>query len=246
MRGNLLAFGLVIAVLAVSAGAASASPAVQRAPWETDPGALENLSGHLDMYLKDQAIILDLRAQAGGTVDRQFTVKVGDSAGLLPNSFHSDAARVVVWTGHLVVIADREAQVFHFSVAGFDPPNLSSERHELPAFALAEAGPALTSGYKMTRIAGARAIHSYTASGAQSLMPHGIVPGSSFLMDCCATGDITCCTDYQNYGSGGGGSCQRSCSTTCQVTGSQCSTTCSTGTCAACSCNNGNPICYCF
>jgi hypothetical protein len=243
MRGNLLALGLVIAVLAVSAGAASASPAVQRAPWETDPGALENLSGHLDMYLKDQAIILDLRAQAGGAVDRQFTVKVSDSAGLLPSSFHSDAARVVVWTGHLVVIADREAQVFHFSVAGFDPPDLSSERHELPAGAQ-EAASAPASGYKMTRLTGAKAILSNTPAEARSLFPRGIMPGASFLMDCCATGDSSCCLDYQNYGSGGGG-CSSSCTVTC-TTGSTCSATCNSGTCAACSCNSGNPICHCF
>ena len=34
------------------------------------------------MYLKDQAIILGLRALAGRDVDRQFTVKVSDSAGV--------------------------------------------------------------------------------------------------------------------------------------------------------------------
>jgi hypothetical protein len=242
MRGNLFALSLVVAIMAVSAGAASAAPAaVPRVPWETDPGALENLSAHLDMYLKDQAIILDLRAQAGGAVDRQFTVKLSDPAGLLPSSFHSDAARIVSWAGHLVVIADREEQVFHFSVGGFDPPDLSSERHELPVGAQGAISiPA--SGYKMTRIAGAQAIFSNTPEGARSLFPRGIVPGASFLMDCCDAGDSTCCLDYQKYGSGGG-CCASSCSVTCASTDSSCGGTCSSNMRASCKCPG--PICQC-
>jgi hypothetical protein len=243
MPRNLFALGLV-ALMAVSAGAALAAPAVPRPTWEADPADLENLSGHLDMYPKDQAIILDLRAQAGGAVDRRFTVEVSDPAGLLPSSFHSDAVRVVVGAGHLVVIADREAQVFHFSVAGLDSPNLLSERHELPAFALSEAGAAPASGFKMTRIAGAKAIISNTPAGAQSLFPRGVVPGASFLMDCCADGNDLCCLDYQNYGSGGGGGCQSACSTTCH--GDTCTASCSVGRCAQCSCNATGPFCYCY
>jgi hypothetical protein len=245
MPRSLLALGLVVALMAVSAGAALAAPAVPRPAWEAGPADLENLSGHLDMYPKDQVIILDLRAQAGGAVDRRFTVEVSDPAGLLPGSFHSDAVRVVVGAGHLVVIADREAQVFHFSVAGLDSPE-SSERHEVAAFTLSEAGAAPASGFKMTRIAGAKAIISNTPAGAHSLFPRGVVPGASFLMDCCAQGDTTCCLDYQNYGTGGGGCSSRSCSITC-TNQSSCSANCSAGTCAACSCpNTGNPICYCF
>jgi hypothetical protein len=232
MRGDLLVVALII--VAVSSGAASAAPLSPLPPKIALPP--EALSGHLDMYMKDQAIVVDLRASTDGAVDRQFRVEVSESAGLLPSSFHSDAARIAFWTGHLVVIADRERQIYHFSVAGFDPPNLSRDRHELPARAQ-EAGSLVASGYKMTRITGALGLISNTPAEARSLnVPPGAVPGASFLTDCCATGDDSCCLDYQDYNSGGGGSsCAGWCTISCRDN-STCSVTCSSPSCAHCSC----------
>jgi hypothetical protein len=245
MRGKVLA--VVFLIAAVCSSAASAAPGVPRLPPEPDPGALplENLGGHLDMYIKDQAIVVALRAGADGAVDRQFTVEVGNAAEWLPSPLHSDAARIVFWTGHLVVIADGERRVFHFSVAGFDPPDLSSEdvRPELLARAQ-KVDPSLASKYSVARITGAHAIISSTPAEGRSLnvLP-GLVPGLAFLTDCCDTGDYGCCVYYQDFSGGGSGGCAASCSVKCQD-GTSCNASCGTSRCARCSCTVG-AICSC-
>jgi hypothetical protein len=220
MRGKLFAFTLVAAV-AVSAGAAAAAAL----PVPAKPGWLppEHLAGQLDIFAKGQAVIVELSAAGDGTVDRQFAVEVSDAAGWFPRPFHSAAARVVSWTGHLVVIAEAESRAYHFSVAGFDPPDLSKEDvrgHRVES-------PSLASTYSVTRIAGAQAIISNTPAGGRSLaMRPGPVLGASFLTD----------LDYQDYGSGGGsGSCGSSCTQNC-ADGSTCSVACSAPRCAHCSC----------
>jgi hypothetical protein len=233
MRGNLFALGLVIAIMAVSAGAASAAPpGIPRpAPPMIGP-PLETLGGHLDMYTRDQSIVVALSAAGAGAVDRQFTIEVSGAAGLLPSSFHSDAARIVSWKGHLLVTA--EGRAFLFSVAGY-PQDLPNEGDVPDLSSLArQADSLLTSHYNVTRIGGATAIISNSPAGASSLaVPLGAVPGASFLMDCCDT-DSGCCLDYQNYGSGGS-SCAAWCSISCQD-GTTCSATCGTSRCARCSC----------
>lgn len=244
MRGKVLA--VVFLIAAVCSSAASAAPGVRRLPTELDPGALplENLSGHLDMYIKDQAIVVALKAGADGAVDRQFTVEVDNAAKSLPSPLHSEAARIVFWTGHLVVIADAERRVFHFSAAGFDPPDQSGEevRPELPARAHA---PSLASKYSVARITGAHAIISNTPAEGRSLdvLP-GFVPGLAFLTDCCDAGDYGCCVYYQDFSGSGSGSCGASCKVSCQD-GTSCSASCGTSRCAKCSCSNG-AVCACW
>jgi hypothetical protein len=238
MRGNLLAVALV--VTAVSASTTAAAPPISHPPQADN--AVENLVGHLDISTRGQQVIVTLSAEADGAVDRQFTVGLTQSAALLLRPFRADAARVLSWPGHLVVMVDREHMLFHFSVAGFDPPD------QLSGDALfgVPAGPRLeaqAAKYSITRIVGAQALYSSTPEDARSLsvLP-AATPGASFLQDCCLTGDSTCCIDYQDYSSdGGGGGCPTACNLSCGL--SSCSASCGYGHCAHCSCPG--PSCSC-
>jgi hypothetical protein len=226
MRAKVLAVALAAAI---SSRAATALPPISRLP--TAAGAQpEVLIGHLDVTTDGQMVVLALSAEADGAVDRQFTIELSQSPAALLGSFHSDAARILSWPGHLLVIADREHRLFHFSVAGFEPPDPSSSEALLDR----RVRP---SQYTVTRITGALAIIANTPAGARALNgPLAFVPGGvAFLQDCCSVGDTTCCIDYQDYSSGGGGGCASStCSVTCN-NGTSCTAQCASS-CASCSC----------
>jgi hypothetical protein len=197
---------------------ATAAPKLPMVPLQT----IEALSGAVHVHGDVRTFVVTL-TPADGSGLRQFEIETAaDPTRAI--DWSAKSADVYYWMGHLVVAAPQERKALHVSVKGVerllrprtDGPQLDS------ASALAELDALLSAGNDLTRVETATSIVSKNEKALK--VPEGIKHQAG-RMD----------TDYQDYGSGGLGTCGSSCSTSCGD-GSSCSATCSSPRCAHCSC----------
>lgn len=185
----------------------------------TDPlDKIETTRGPVEVRTEGLAVVMTLD-RPGVAQDRLFRVEV-DSAVGLPSAlrFHEPAAEVLLWRGHLFLVAPGQGKAWHFSIADTDAA--ARTRPGSPDPALLEA--TLAGDYELSRL-GASAIIS--RGGPQAFRPEagGALRSSPLKID------------YQDPESSGIGSCGTSCTMKCGD-GSSCNVTCSAKRCAACSC----------
>jgi hypothetical protein len=200
--------GLFFACVAgVLAPSAWAQPGKLLSPLEK----LESLQGSAVVRKAGQTLVVTLPSQDGH--GSWFRIEAAQGTPL-PAGFRADSTQVHFWMGHLVLLAGGKA--WHFSVPGLD--RFISQEGQVPdSSELAD----LTRGYDLKEV---EALAIYSANGPRaSRLNEG-------LRNIFAT-DI----DYDDPGSGGIGSCGKTCSISCGD-GSSCSTMCGANRCAHCSC----------
>ncbi|HVF58371.1 MAG TPA: hypothetical protein VNJ70_00945 [Thermoanaerobaculia bacterium] len=199
----------------LAASAAAAEPVQPASPLDR----VQSFRGTVEVSTEADTVLVVLTEAGGGT--HLFRVETtGHPA--LPVAFRAEAAEVLLWRGHLVVIARRARQALHLSIPGALPPRRGVQLEQTPHPRDVEAS--LRASYDLTRIDTATAIISRSG-------PLALVPGSGgrnriFEQE----------IDYDDPGGGGGpGGCGTACSISCGD-GSSCSATCQPPRCARCSC----------
>jgi hypothetical protein len=189
------------------AASALAEPIQLMSPLEN----LETVQGSAVVRKAGQALLVTLSSQDG--YGRWFRIEASQGSSL-PGSFRADSAEVLYWMGHLVLIA--EGRAWHFAVPGLD--KLISQEAQVPDGAqLAQ----LTRGHDLKEIK-VSAIYSANGPRANRL--------NEGLRRIFANED-----DNQDPGSGGLGTCGKSCTISCGD-GSSCSASCGGVRCAHCTC----------
>ncbi|MDP9122553.1 MAG: hypothetical protein M3O15_14490 [Acidobacteriota bacterium] len=142
-------------------------------------------------------------------------------------ALQADNAEVLLWRGHLVVIAPRTGKALHFSIPGMEAEVRSAELPDradrrIPPPDAVELDGRLGGQFELTRVATATAIISRSG-------PRALLPDEPLAL-------LRANDDVQDLGGGTGvGTCGASCSTSCRD-GSSCSTSCGANLCAHCSC----------
>jgi len=189
------------------APSAWAEPVKLLSPLET----LDSLHGPAVVRKTGQTLVVTLPSQDGN--DNWFRIEAAQGTAL-PAGFRADSAQVHFWMGHLVLLADGKA--WHFSVPGLD--RFISQEGQVPD---SSEMAGLTRGYDLKEVE-VSAIYSADGPQARRL--------NEGLRNIFAT-DI----DYDDPGSGGIGSCGKTCSISCGD-GSTCTASCGPNRCAHCSC----------
>ncbi|HEX5716470.1 MAG TPA: hypothetical protein VF179_09940 [Thermoanaerobaculia bacterium] len=205
MRTN----GFLALVLALGlATSALAEPVQLTSPLEN----LVTVQGSAVVRKTGQTLLVTLPSQDG--YGRWFRIEASQGGTSLPGSFRADSAEVLYWMGHLVLMA--EGSAWHFAVPGLD--KLISHEAQVPDGAeLAQ----LTRGYDLKEIE-VSAIYSANGPRANRL--------NEGLRRIFANED-----DHQDPGSGGIGTCGKTCTISCGD-GSSCSASCGGTRCAHCTC----------
>lgn len=194
-------------LVGVLATSAWAEPVKLLSPLEE----LESLQGSAVVRKTGQTLVVTLPSQDGH--GSWFRIEAAKGSAL-PAGFRADSAQVHSWMGHLVLLA--EGKAWHFSVPGLD--RFISQEGQVPD---SSELAGLTRGYDLKEV---EALAIYSAKGPRaSQLNEGLrrVFGT----------DI----DYDDPGSGGVGSCGKTCTTSCGD-GSSCSASCGPNRCAQCSC----------
>lgn len=176
--------------------------------------------GDVEIRSNDRAVTVTLRNEAG-----DFFYKVeADSLAGIPDFFHSDVADVYLWRGNLAVTATREGQAWLFSIPEDSFPDTEGQRELRPAAQALKAH--LAGSFNLVEVDTATAI---TDRNGPSVGPFELDGGDGLRRA------IARDTEYQDPGSGGVGSCGKSCNISCGD-GSSCQTSCGGNRCASCSC----------
>jgi len=205
---------MMIALLAfcLASSGAFANPARSAA----QPGALETLTGQMDVDVKGQMVVVKMSGAAG---ERWFRVATSRPTPL-PSSLSADSAEMFYWQGHLLLLVPRDRKAIQFSMPGF-MPRIPAPAEGPGVVRNASDLDALLAGYEVTRIDTATEIISAQGPRALLVIEEKKPSPKQF-------------TPPPNPG-GGLGTCGASCSITCGD-GSTCSANCVSPRCASCNC----------
>ena len=197
----------VLGLFVTVAALASGEPVRLTSPLER----LETLQGSAVVRKAGQTLVVTLPTQDGQ--GRWFRVEAAQGASL-PAGFRTGTAQVHFWMGHLVLIADDKA--WHFAVPGLD--SFLPDAAQVPD---ASEVAALTRGFELKEV---QVSAIYSASGPRA---DRLNDGVKRIF----ANDI----DYDDPGSGGLGTCGKTCTISCGD-GSSCSASCGGTRCAQCTC----------
>lgn len=190
------------------------APLASAAPLRS-PGRPETLTfgGPLEVRSEGQTVVVTLRAA-------NLLFKVETAKPIYPPiAFRGRSSEILVWDGHLAVIAPRDGRAFHFSLPGYDGTQTDQGQSSEDIDAL------LRSQYQLIRIDTGTAIIARGGPGAFLLGRERSQEPSLAKED----------WEVQDPGSGGLSTCGKSCSISCGD-GSSCSATCTSPRCAQCTC----------
>ncbi|HEX3554633.1 MAG TPA: hypothetical protein VIA62_15530 [Thermoanaerobaculia bacterium] len=204
---------IVLLAFCLASSGAIAKPARSN----PQPGALETLTGPMDVDVKGQRVVVKMSAAAG---ERWFRVATSGPAPL-PSSFSADSAEAFYWQGHLLLLVPRDRKAIQFSMPGFMPARVPAPAEGSGEVRSVSDLDTLLVGYEVTRIDTATEIISAQGPRALLVIEERKPSPKQF-------------TPPPNPG-GGLGTCGSSCSITCGD-GSTCSATCTSPRCASCNC----------
>jgi len=178
------------------------------------PSRLKTLTfgGPVDVRSEGQTIVVALRDEA-----LMFKVETAKPV-YPPILFRGRSSEILVWSGHLAVIAPQEGQAFHFSLPGYETQTDQAQSSQ-------DVDILLRSRYRLIRIETGTAIISRRGPEAFVDRGEGLRQPFTSKED----------WEVQDPGSGGLSTCGKSCSIECGD-GSSCTATCTAPRCATCTC----------
>ena len=175
--------------------------------------------------LGESSLVVAVDETGEGTATHLFFIETANPVGTI--SLASAVSRIERTPDTLVVTLPREHRAFAFSLAP------ETERNSgVPNEPRQKRAPGAR--LEVTRFNGVRAIREYQGNLAHVLPPN-VTMGAIGAKGLQAFSAAAIETEYPDTGSGNGGGCVRSCSTSCGD-GSSCSATCGAGQCGTCSC----------